>query len=254
MVEFGSPSFDVVYGLGMGKTMIPSRLGFVGINRLFTRAFPVLGASSPARLVFCHDGVQIGFYHQVIMVPSMQASIVVLTNTTSKGNIASWVAQLLLQAVLDLYPKVNFLPFAIACAEGWTRRYHDIGKHLRQKRIPDTPSRPVRDYLGEFVHETGKITARITEKPDGELQLSWNNRPLQMHSLKHYHYDTFCFFTSHDDLLKRGLITFRHPEAFLLHFVRNENGLVCGMIWKVDQLNRDGEKFTRLFEEHGAKL
>jgi hypothetical protein len=118
-----SASFDEWYGLGFAKVTLPPQFGKTGFNPGLVKAMPVIGFKSNSNLVFYHNGALHGYNHCIMLLSREQIAIVVLTNSISQGDIADWVAQTLLQAILNLETTIDLLPVAQETAKNWRTGY-----------------------------------------------------------------------------------------------------------------------------------
>lgn len=238
-----SISSDELYTLGFAKAITPTQFGKLGLNPTLVDHMPIIGKHSNPTLVFYHPGIGTGYSHCFMLVPEHQAIIVVLTNSISHGDIADWVAQTVLQAVLDMKSPLDLTPHAELAANRWRKKYGLMAKTLKHERIPQTTKPPHQDLLGTFRHETGAMYIDVFEEDD-KLKFNLNGRFDQEHALSHYHNDTFIFLPSAEERIRRGLYHY-DTKAWLLHFQRDSRGKVSHIIWNLDSQSPTGEKFIR---------
>ncbi|EEP78481.1 predicted protein [Uncinocarpus reesii 1704] len=234
---------DELYALGFSKATTPTQLGKVGFNPGLVDGMPVLGTKSNRETVFYHSGGGTGYNHCFMLVPGSQTAIVVLTNAISHGDIADWVAQTLLQTVLNIDSPVDLVPFAEQAASNWRALYPKMVETLEQGRTPDTREPPHQELLGKFYHPTQALYLEVSIA-DGALRFSINGRSEQEHKLSHYHYDSFIFLPSDDERVRRGLVHYS-AAAWLLHFKRDSTGQVTHIVWNLDGQAPGGETFSK---------
>jgi CubicO group peptidase (beta-lactamase class C family) len=234
---------DEHYTLGFVKVTTPTQFGKIGFNPGLIDGMPTLGTDSEPQRVFYHHGAIPGYSHCFMLIPGHQAVIVVLTNSISQGDIADWVAQTLLQAVLDVKSPLNLTSHAEQAASKWKTMYNTIDATLKKERTPNTPEAPHKDFIGSYRHKTGALSIEVFGRK-GTLKFSINGKPSQTHTLRHYHYDSFVFLPSAEERSARGLFLYSTP-AWLLNFERNVEGKVGRIIWNIDSLASKGEIFTK---------
>lgn len=238
-----SSAFDELYTLGFGKVTLPAQLGKMGFNPMLVDSMPVIQPHRESELVFYHNGALPGYNNCLMLLPSHQLVIVVLTNSISHGDTADWVAQALLQAVLNVKPQINFVPLAEKAAESWKGLYQTMADTLEKERTPNTPEPQHHDFIGTFWHPSKAQFLEVSNE-GGFLTFSVNGIPSQKHVLSHYHYDSFSFLPSAEERLRRGLIVYTAP-AWVLHFERNSEGEVDRVIWNLDSEAPHTEVFMK---------
>ncbi|KAJ5087977.1 beta-lactamase domain-containing protein [Penicillium angulare] len=239
-----SASFDELYGLGFAKVTLPAQFGKTEFNPGLVKAMPVIGSKSNSNLVFYHNGALPGYNHCIILLPREQIAIVVLTNSISQGDIADWVAQTLLQAVLNLETRIDILPIAEETANKWRTGYQNIFETLKREQIPNTPQPSAEKLIGTYVHSTKAFFFNVYEE-GGIIKFSINDKASQTHALNHYHNDTFSFFPSAEERMKRGLFHYG-THAWLLNFKRNDQGDIEKLTWVIDDSLPEGEVLTKV--------
>ncbi|EHK16463.1 uncharacterized protein TRIVIDRAFT_40363 [Trichoderma virens Gv29-8] len=123
---------DEVYALGFAKVITPAQFGKISFNPSLLEAMPVIGAGSKPEQVFYHSGAGAGYNHCFMLVPGSQSVIVVLTNSVSQGDTADWVAQSLLQVILNEKHPLDLKPFAERAAAKWRRTHHEMTEALEK--------------------------------------------------------------------------------------------------------------------------
>ncbi|KAK0725162.1 beta-lactamase/transpeptidase-like protein [Lasiosphaeris hirsuta] len=221
-----SSGFDELYALGLAKVTSPTQFGKMGFNPNLVDVMPLIGQDHPPTSIFYHNGAMPGYNHCLVMIPGQQAAIAVLTNSISQGDIADWVAQIILQAVIGSNRPVDLVPIAEDAAKRWKTRYATMVETLEKGRTPNTEEPPHAALVGHYQHKNTRTT----------------------HTLKHYHHDTFCFLPSAEERIQRALFHYTAP-TWLLHFEkREETGAVWSIKWKLGNQVTDGEIFKRVSE------
>ncbi|KAL9124329.1 MAG: hypothetical protein Q9217_006329 [Psora testacea] len=202
--------FDKLYTIGFAKVITPAQFGKIGFNPGLVDAMPVIGGSSKPEQVFYHSGAGAGYNHYFMLVPGSQSVIVVLTNSISHGDTADWVAQSLLQAVLDKKQPLDLKPFAERAAAKWRGTYQSIANALEKSRKPDSEELPHEALKGKYGHKTRAFYLEVIQE-DGALKFNLNGKPEQEHILSHYSDDTFVFLPSAEKWIRSGLFHYSAP-------------------------------------------
>ncbi|PTB80689.1 beta-lactamase/transpeptidase-like protein [Trichoderma longibrachiatum ATCC 18648] len=237
---------DELYALGFAKVVTPAQFGKIGFNSILMDAMPVIGASSKPQQVFYHSGAGAGYNHCFMLVPGSQTVIVVLTNSVSQGDTADWIAQTLLQAVLDEKHPLDLTSFAERAAVKWRATHQEIVDALEKERKPNSPEPRHDSLLGKYWHKSRALYLGVySDRDDGTLKFSINGKPEQEHVLSHYSDDTFIFLPSADQRLRSGLFHYG-PEAWLLHFDgKDSSGMFTEIRWNIDSQAPSPERFVR---------
>ncbi|KAI1119869.1 beta-lactamase/transpeptidase-like protein [Nemania abortiva] len=239
-----STTVDELYSMGFAKVVIPAQFGKTGFNPSLVDAMPTVGDSHNYQ-VFYHNGAVPGYNNCFMIIPGLDAVIVVLTNSISQGDTADWAAQTLLQAVLDIKFPVDIVSYAEASSEKWRTTYTRISNTLDAERIPGTDEPSRRDLVGTYSHSTGALYLEVYEDENKIFMFRINGKQSQAHVLLHYHYHTFVFLPSADERIRRGLFHYG-PHAWLLSFEKNKKGEVDRVVWSLDeQAITEGEVFFR---------
>ncbi|KAI1326506.1 beta-lactamase/transpeptidase-like protein [Xylariaceae sp. FL0255] len=256
-----SAASDELYGLGFAKVHTPARFGRTGFNPglVGEEGMPLIGSRNHhpndeggrgvegGRLVFYHNGALPGYNHCFMLIPSLKMVIVVLTNSISHGDIADWVAQTLLQAVL---PEVagnkdteqDLLGPEERAAEAWRGTYDNISEVLDAERVIGTLEPRHEELVGRYWHEdTGALFLEVYQDYDDsaddegvggghggtgvpKLKFNINDKKSQTRDLTHYHFDVFSFLPPDaDERARRGLFHYG-PRAWLLAFEKGDGG------------------------------
>ncbi|KAJ5723751.1 hypothetical protein N7488_001786 [Penicillium malachiteum] len=107
-----SSGFNELYALGFGKVTLPAQLGKMGLNPGLVESMPVIQPPHGSNVIFYHNGAIFSYKNCLMLLSSHQVTIVVLANPISHCDTADWVAQVLLQAVLDVKPPIDLIPLA----------------------------------------------------------------------------------------------------------------------------------------------
>lgn len=167
-----------------------------------------------------HSGGIDGMSAQLFMVKDLNMGVVILTNVSKEP------ASFLLKAkLLELILDDTSFDFYDRVIEFRERRINDIKESIssRTREANTQPSLPIKNYLGIYNDKMyGDIL--VTQKNDGEMEISFSHTPLFRAKLTHWHYDTF----------KIDWYDIRVPDGFLT-FNFNSDHEVIGI--SLDQEN-----------------
>ncbi|PNP58079.1 hypothetical protein THARTR1_02237 [Trichoderma harzianum] len=234
---------DELYTMGFVKVMTPAQIGTLGLNPSLVDSMPMIGTSSKPQQVFYHTGALPGYNHCFLLVPESQSVIVVLSNSISQGETPCWVAQSLLQAVLNEKHPLDMTHYAEQAAAKWRTIHQGIADALEKDRRPDSPEPMHERLLGKYWHKTRAVHLDVFQK-DGAFKFNINGKPEQEHVLSHYSDDTFVFLPSADQRIRNGLFLYG-PPSWLLHFKKDSSGSFTEIVWDMGSHTPFPEKFIR---------
>ena len=228
---------DGVYCLGWVRQSTPAKLGPISLNR--RSRSPLVGASTPSVQIISHQGDVIGYTGSLYLLPDTDSAVVTLTNGIGFTDAADWVAQDLIQSICGLAPSVDFVAEAQAATQGFLSRFEEeFRKPLEKARKHGTRPGPLKDYVGEYRLDGYDLVLQVQRVPDDALKLCMvvNRCPDQVHTLSHFHLDTFCLLPeSYDEALTKGYMgTFGHWEEYLVSFNRLAEGDIGSLTWRFD--------------------
>ncbi|KAK0624208.1 beta-lactamase/transpeptidase-like protein [Immersiella caudata] len=230
------------YCIGFCLHRTPAKLGLISPNRSLLH--PTLGAATPSVLVYGHQGDVPENTCNLYIMPETKSAVVVLFNGTGLSDSTDWIAQDIIQTLFGLQPNVDFLANAIVASQLYLSYYAEHFEKPLASRRGSRPHPPELSYfVGNYVMETldvAFINTVLHSDPDSgpELRMFVNGFEDQAMQLGHYRGDTFCYLPeSYDECLKRGLDRAHHSE-FLIRFGHDEWGIVGGLMWVLDVVER----------------
>lgn len=235
--------YENTYGLGWFRHMLPSSwLGSVGPNFTLFPDPTVINRDGPPRLTIAHWGETNGFLTALYTFPTTRSAVVVMVNSSpGRGDPADLVAQMLIQGLFDMQPRVNFEEYATKAADTSKQLWPALVEEWVSKRVQNTKHGQIDDYVGNFTNTDYSLTINVYKltpeeigsgNPPELLGFNVNSMPRQSAKLRHYHYDTWTFLPdSRDDASRKGMEGFLSLPLLLLSFVRDEAGNICGLDW-----------------------
>ena len=105
-------------GLGWARVQLPGAMGGVGCNPpLMPKGMPTVGKGGPSHLVIYHQESLPGALAAVNLVPDTESAIVVLTNSLALNDTADWVGQLVLEELLEVPERKDYIRAVESCVE-----------------------------------------------------------------------------------------------------------------------------------------
>lgn len=239
----GTSLLENTYAMGWVRTQIPQPLGSTSTNRAVMSSMPIVGRGSQPRLVINHNGSLSGFFSAVLLLPETDSAIIVLTNSISKNDCSDWISQLLLEALIDNDKKNDYVHLAQISSEASDQKMDDIPRQLFSKQIPNTSHRPLVEYTGKYYNQNRLWFLDVFLTEDG-LRFSMKGDRRYVYKLSHFHYDTFSWIMTHDELVRLGRFPKNFPDMYLFKFT-TEDDIVDGLYWHNDPGITESEFFKR---------
>lgn len=232
------------YGMGLYSFTLPTPLFNTVTSKYKVNQSYVLGAKSDKRKVIGHTGDLGAFTSAYWVFPETKSAVVVLTNASSaNGDPSHLVAQVLIQALFDLKPAINFTRVAADMFSNAQLQWQQTVKAWSSHRLPNTNPKPLDAYIGEYSNKDLRMHLSISPlPPDGgpdrarRMQLRINDLADQVFELYHYDTDRWTFLPrSRDECLKRGLASYIGCwRTFVLNFGQFANDRCQGVKWRLD--------------------
>ena len=229
------------YCLGWVRQSTPATLGMISPNRRF--ASPCVGEDSPSHLIYSHNGDVNGYTASMYLVPGARAAVVALTNGTGRGDCTDWITQLILQEVLELHPRIDYLSLTKTVALKYPNFFKErFAGPLAQHQTKGTKQPDRREYLGTFALAASLATLKlqVQEEDVGRgLRIVVNGHGSQAYKLWHYHFDTWCLLpATYEIAIARGYCGFFYEwDEYLVRFGRQANGTIWSLTWKLDSVD-----------------
>lgn len=251
------------YCLGLVRLQTPGRMGFIGNNPklIGARGMPIVGTLKDNYLeeIYYHQGRGAGAQAAMAILPYLDISIVVLSNTQGLNDCADWVLQLIIEKLFNhLEKRDDYSPRMTWAAESATNNIRNIHPKLehdvtggkdRDAAIPPPqdggPALDLKSYEGTYTNEGGYYKIVVRLDPDDQ-QLFWSKQgdPEEEFRLYHKSGDTFHWLGPRNEMVKRGLLIDKPAEFWEIKFVV-EGDKVIKIIWVHDAMNPDGEAFYK---------
>lgn len=248
------------YGLGLFSFHLPTR----EINMVTNGHGPeimnsyTLGADSPPMVVVGHTGDLGSFTNVYWTFTKTESAVIVMTNASSTyGDPSNIVAQVLIQALFDMKPVINFEELAFGVVLKAKARWQEVHDAWSAERKGGTQPRELSAYVGTYISIDLMMTLEISVVEGNAasrgdlLRLCINDLPDQTFDLYHYHLDTWTFLPkSHDECVQTGLGYYLSRwETFNISFDRLAAGTFGRITWSLELDPRAG---AQVFHRVGA--
>ncbi|KAJ0422227.1 beta-lactamase/transpeptidase-like protein [Aspergillus carlsbadensis] len=197
-----------------------------------------------------HTGGMRGSVFSVYTFPETQSAVVTATNGRDFGDASDFTAQVLVQALFDLKPVVDLLPWArkeAQLAAGFYREH--VEAPWERNRRPNDPERDRMLYVGDYrgFNDRFTLTIAATKLPSDQASLAvgFNRRPASQCPLVFYQTDVYSFLKPDEDYARTQAIIAKDYKQMLLKFRVDEEGRVDGLWWQWD-IEADAAWFGRV--------
>ena len=219
-------------------------MGAVGLNpKLIPNCMPIVGKGA-SRLVLYHQGSLPGALTAVNLLPETQSAIVVMTNTLALNDCADWVGQLVLETLIGVRDKNDFLELArrsVATSLAW---HPTVEAALEKNQVHGTSPRNLEEYIGIYINSIKTMKIEVTQR-DNKLYFALQGLESERYELTHYQHDTFTWLRSRNELARRGRFTHQEPLYYMLRFTIRDDDKISQLAWTHDADVPDGETFDK---------
>ncbi|KAI0203659.1 beta-lactamase/transpeptidase-like protein [Astrocystis sublimbata] len=238
---------EQTYALGWNRTQLPGALNF-GCNQRVLEPFPTLGQRYPGKLAIWHGGNMPGTTAAIYLLPESGTAVVVLQNSLGLCDVADWICQLIIDVIFLGEPAQDYVLLASQCVKGELGKMHVVEQRLCQEQVRGTQPRSLDIYCGRYFNSIKNWFIDIKlDLEDKSLYLEFLGLAEEKYYLRHYHYDTFVWNLTYDELVKRGQYI-RDYEYYKIEFEVNETEGISSLRWKHDKSVPRGELFRKSWD------
>ena len=240
---YPSTIHEASYALGWGRVQLPGTLGHFGNNPpLMPKGMPIVGKGS-SHLVLFHQGKMPGALASVILLPETDSAIVVMTNSLALNDSPDWISQLLLEELLEIEDRNDYVRAAEMSADEALKWYSTVVEDLKRDQKPDTSPQSLEEYAGVYWNASRTVKIVVTK----EDKLYWAIQGLQTEkfSLDHYEDNTFIWLQPRNELVSRGRWVDQPALFWKLRFRYGDHGHISILNWAHDAELPQGEDFFK---------
>jgi hypothetical protein len=215
-------------------------------NRALISKPYVVGEAGKPQTAVGHTGELGSFLTSYWTVPEEKTGVLVFSNTFNiHGDPTNLISQLLLQALFDYQPRIDFTAVTDDIIANAAKRWDESVKQWEAGRTQGTSPRDLSCYEGSFSNLGLGLTidVRNLENPHAlshhgsVLTLQLNEEPDQSFEMYHYDHDRWTFMPdSYDECLKHGYSTYADywPTFVVAWTESHENGSLSAIEWAMD--------------------
>ncbi|RMZ86622.1 hypothetical protein DV736_g6155, partial [Chaetothyriales sp. CBS 134916] len=240
------------YALGWYRSQLPGSVLGMGWNSIYVQKMPRLLPRGHSGAVVAHGGSLPGYHTAIALLPALQASVVVCTNSIALGDVSGWTSLAVLEALIDAPTPSDFVALATEAASNNITNVLRFEATLGQARPggPKEPSRALNDYVGTYqdASRDWKVVVRL-DQSRSVLEILFNGLESQKWPLSYYGQEaqgeTFLWLGSREEQAKRCRMT-TYPlvtNHFKIVFKTDESGKVIGIYWAHEAGIRVEEQF-----------
>lgn len=232
------------YALGLMRALLPNTMGG-GSHETYGNV-PVINSGSNARIVIYHGGSQAGYTSFMSILPEVDLSLVVLTNSIGFGDPSGWINELLVATLINSPDKTNFIKLATEAADRYLANIPKMMQCIQQSR-EGAPSRPLNEFVGRYANLTHDFIVKIKQKDEETLQVAFQGLDSQIWDLQHHHHDTFTWLPSLNDIIKRALFPHMAQNTYTIIFETEACTGIKRLLWPHEaRLGAEAQYFDKI--------
>jgi CubicO group peptidase (beta-lactamase class C family) len=239
---------EAAYLLGWFRTKMPSAAvgsmsynfyRYLGDDKPYMKY--IIGKESEPRMLIGHNGIANGSVAAAYVLPETHSAVVVLSNAADAGDAAESTAEILLQALFDLQPRVNIVEATKDARDRCLEAYEKMLADWRRGRNISNYQGSPDDYAGTYVGlNVSKIHIVHSSSAAAKLAVTFGHDQGLKCDLVPYNDDALSFLPlKHDELLRRAMIDWDYYKVGIFEFVRRY-GIVVGLWWQWDEHDYPG--------------
>lgn len=225
---------DKSYAFGWYRTQLPNTVLGMGWNSLYVKKMPKIVPRSYVGPLISHGGSLPGYHVAMALLPEINSSVVVCTNSIALGDVSGWVSMALIEALIDTPEPSNFLALATEAAGNAALNVKNFEGMLNKFKTEGPKPRANGEYIGRYRDEQRNwiIDVRAKDNSD-DMEVVFQGLESQIWTLSHYENDTFLWLASREEQIKRGrMVTYPLvPAHFKLSFEASQGDMIDRLSW-----------------------
>ncbi|KAH8658401.1 putative D-aminoacylase [Xylariales sp. PMI_506] len=204
----GTAITESSYAFGFYRCHLPNAVKGMGVNALYVDKMPILVPKDVyAGPVLTHGGSLPGYNHAIAVLPEMDCSVVVCTNSLSLGYVSAWVTMAVLEALMETPQPTDYVKLAAEGARSNAAEVVKLKASLEKAKASRGPHKPLAQYVGRYGNQTfSDWYLDVREKTGGGsgLEVVFQGLDSQAWDLEHYEDDIFLWLPDRNVLAQRG--------------------------------------------------
>ncbi|KAI1324631.1 putative D-aminoacylase [Xylariaceae sp. FL0255] len=193
------------YAFGFYRTQLPNTILGMGWNSLYVDKMPMLTPKTHAGPVLAHGGSLPGYHVAMALIPELDCSVVVCTNSIALGDVSGWVTQAILEVLIEDPNPSDFVGLATRAARSNAENVVRFQKMLESQKTSAASARPLEGYIGRYRHSKRNWILEIRPSKGGDgLEVLFQGQESQAWTLHHYEADTFTWLAGREEQAQRG--------------------------------------------------
>ncbi|KAF2753576.1 putative D-aminoacylase [Pseudovirgaria hyperparasitica] len=235
------------YAFGFYRTALPSTIAGMGCNGFHVKTLPRIVPGVQCGPLIAHAGSVPGYSNSLALLPELDASVVVCTNSIGLGDASGWIAMALIEALIESPVPTDFVAYAKEAAKNHAESIRVARSKLEKVRAPDTKPKPLEVYVGSYLNEEHDWVIVVRQRQAGGLEVLFQGLESQAWLLTHYEHDTFLWMADRNEQAKRGRVTtYVQADSFKLIF-GGAHGKIDRLYWPQEAgLALDKQCFLRM--------
>ncbi|CAO2648630.1 Nn.00g078970.m01.CDS01 [Neocucurbitaria sp. VM-36] len=223
---------EQTYAMGWCRAQLPGQIGRIANNAILSTP-PVIGTDTPPCLIIYHHGSIPGGATVVNLLPETRSAVNVLQNSSTPVDIADYAAQLLIERLLNVPEPVDFVALAREHVRKAFKQASDVKVELDRNRQLGTFPKALASYVGRYLNELRNWCIDVSINDDGGLTMAFQGLDTEIFELRHYHHDSFEWWMSWNEGMRRARVAVTTPSFWLIDF-GIENGRASRLMWAMD--------------------
>ncbi|KAM3539820.1 hypothetical protein ARSEF1564_007261 [Beauveria bassiana] len=231
----GRSMFEKSYAFGFYRSQLPSTVLGMGWNSIYVKEMPVLvpGPGVSSGPVIAHGGSLPGYHVAMALLPELDSSVVVCTNSIALGDVSGWVSMAVLEALMETPQPSDYVKLATEAARASVGNVSRLQHTLQQQKTLDSPHKALGEYVGRYKHATMDWFIDVRLRADRQLEVVFMGLDSQAWAMEYYEADTFLWLASRGEQARRGRMT-TYPlvaNHFKLEFMADAQGQIDRLCW-----------------------
>ncbi|KAG5981323.1 hypothetical protein E4U55_003074 [Claviceps digitariae] len=224
------------YGFGFYRSQLPSTVLGMGPNASYVKKMPTLVPNDASvGPVLSHGGSLAGYSVALALLPQINSSVVVCTNSFALGYVSGWATMIAIEALIETPYPSDYVQLAKEAAMNSVNDVQKLRAALeKQKPSPPRAHKPLEQYIGRYTHTVFQdwfLDIRASHSLN-HLEVVFMGLDNQAWLMDHYHGDTFLWLADREEQVRRGrMTTYLVADHFKLVFGTNESGEIDSLCW-----------------------
>lgn len=226
------------YAFGWYRTQLPNTVLGMGWNSLYVKKMPVIAPRTHVGPLIAHGGSLPGYHVSIALLPELDSSVVVCTNSIALGDVSGWVSMAILDVLVDSTAPSDYVALATEAAANAAMNVNNFEAKLKESQQKNTVPRPNDEYIGRYcdLRRGWIIDVKANHSASSGLEVAFQGLDNQTWALSHHHHNTFSWLASREEQAKRGrMVTYPLiPDHFKLCFESSsgDSGKIDRLVWK----------------------